>query len=184
MEVHPVTPDRWPDLAKLFGSNGAYSNCWCTWWILSSKEFSAARPGDRRTVLQDLVRADQEPGLLAYRQGVPVGWCAVGPRARFKRMMSPRSRVYGPVGEPEENWVVNCFFISRPDRGQGIATALLEAAVEFSRQHRARSLDGYPLINTAHGAASLYVGTLSMFQAAGFREIARNGDRPLMRIEF
>jgi len=80
--------------------------------------------------------------------------------------------------------VVNCFFISRPDRGQGIATALLEAAVEFSRQHRARSLDGYPLINTAHGAASLYVGTLSMFQAAGFKEIARNGDRPLMRIEF
>ena len=25
---HPVTPDRWPDLERLFGPHGAYSGCW------------------------------------------------------------------------------------------------------------------------------------------------------------
>ena len=65
VEVHPVTVDRWPDLLALFGPNGAYSNCWCTWWILPGKQFASALPGDRRALLEDLVRADETPGLLA-----------------------------------------------------------------------------------------------------------------------
>ena len=28
LTFHPVTPDRWPDLERLFGPRGAYSGCW------------------------------------------------------------------------------------------------------------------------------------------------------------
>ena len=28
LAVHPVTPDRWPDLERLFGPRGAYSGYW------------------------------------------------------------------------------------------------------------------------------------------------------------
>lgn len=165
----------------LFGANGAYSNCWCTWWILTGKEFSAALPEDRRQILADLVDSGEEPGLIAYQDGRPVGWCAVGPRSRYTRMMSTRSRVYGPVGTTKANWVVNCFFIHRRERGQGIASRLLEAAIAYAQAHGADSIDGYPLIDTTHGAAALYVGSLSMFESAGFVEVARVNNRPLMR---
>ncbi len=182
MEIHPVAPERWEDLATLFGSNGAYSNCWCTWWLLTGKEFASARPEERRAALAELVHSGAEPGLLAYQEGRPVGWCAVGPRTRFTRMMSQRSRVYRPVGDPEANWVINCFFIARKERGKGIASALLKEAVRFAFSRGASTIDGYPLPDdTSAGAASLYVGSVSMFTRAGFREINRVNNRPLMR---
>ncbi|MGH9894304.1 MAG: GNAT family N-acetyltransferase, partial [bacterium] len=148
-------PGRWSDLEKLFGPNGAYSNCWCTWWILAGKEFSAALPGERRSVLKDLVARGQRPGLLAYRDRQPVGWCAVGPRQRYTRMMSARSQVYGPPPESQGSWVINCFYTARPHRGSGVATALLEAAVLFARKSGASVLDAYPLLDDTHGSASL-----------------------------
>jgi hypothetical protein len=77
--VAPVVPERWEDLVALFGENGAYSNCWCTWFLLSGKDFTEAGNEGRRDLLADMVAEGREPGLLAYRDGEPVGWCAVGP---------------------------------------------------------------------------------------------------------
>ena len=62
------------------------------------------------------------------------------------------------------------------------ATELLEAAISFARKSGARTIDGYPLLDDSHGSASLYVGTYSMFHNAGFVEISRVRDRPLMRL--
>ena len=182
LTIVPVTPGRWSDLETLFGPNGAYSNCWCTWWIVTGKEFSEALPSQRRELLNELVADGHKPGLLAYRDRKPVGWCAVGPRQRYTRLMSSRSQVYRPVDDPQGNWVINCFFIDRAQRGTGVATELLEAAIAFARKSKARTLDGYPLLDGSHGSASLYVGTYSMFESAGFREISRVRDRPLMRL--
>lgn len=39
LEVHPVTPERWGDLEKLFGASGAYAGCWCMWWRSTRSEF-------------------------------------------------------------------------------------------------------------------------------------------------
>jgi GNAT superfamily N-acetyltransferase len=176
-----VTPGRWSDLEKLFGPNGAYSNCWCTWWVLTGKEFSQALPSQRRSLLENLVADGEKPGLIAYRDSEPVGWCAVGPRERYARMMSPRSRTFGPPEDTEGGWVINCFYIARPARGTGVATALLEAAVEFARKSGARFIDAYPLLDGSQGAASIFVGTYSMFARAGFKEVSRLRARPLMR---
>jgi hypothetical protein len=183
LTIAAVTASRWSDLETLFGPNGAYSNCWCTWWILSGKEFSEARPGDRRSILQGLVADGERPGLLAYRGKEPVGWCAVGPRRRYTRMMSLRSHVYRPPETTEGNWVINCFYIARPDRGSGVASALLEAAVSFAAKSGATVLDAYPLLDGSQSAASLFVGTYSMFAGAGFVEVSRVRERPLMRLE-
>ncbi|HEY3427623.1 MAG TPA: GNAT family N-acetyltransferase [Acidimicrobiia bacterium] len=183
MTIAPVTPGRWSDLETLFGPNGAYSNCWCTWWILTGKEFSEARPGDRRSILEGLVANGEKPGLLAYQGKEPVGWCAVGPRRRYTRMMSARSQVYHPPENSEGNWVINCFYIARAHRGTGVASVLLDAAVAFAAKSGATEIDAYPLLDGSQSAASLYVGTYSMFAGAGFVEISRVRERPLMRLE-
>jgi len=182
LEIHPATPDRWSDVLDLFGENGAYSNCWCTWWLLSSREWSDAAPDERRHVLQTKVSGGSQPGLLAYRDGDAVGWCAVGPRDWYARMNSPRARVYKRIDDAP-TWVVNCFFIRRDQRGSGIATALLAAAVDHAAGHGAAIIEGYPKDRDANpgAAADLFVGTLSMFRAAGFAEATRVGNRPLVR---
>lgn len=184
VDVRPASPDRLGDLLGLFGPGGAYSNCWCTWWILSAREFDEATPAARRAVLTGLVEEGGEPGLLAYRDGEAVGWCALGPRSRYARMMSPRSRVFRPVDDDPDQWVVNCFFIRRDVRGGGVSRALLSAAVDVARERGASRLDAYPVDTDDRPgarASDLYTGVLSSFLSAGFEEVARPGGRPLVR---
>lgn len=96
--------------------------------------------------------------------------------------MSTRSLVYKPPDELGGGWVINCFYIARPERGRGVATALLAGAVDHAFRNGATAIDAYPLEDTSHGAASLYVGTMSMFESAGFKELTPLRERPAMRL--
>jgi GNAT superfamily N-acetyltransferase len=180
LTILPATADRWQDLLRLFGPNGAYSNCWCTWWILRSRDWEATSAQERRSLLEGLVGSGAEPGLLAYLGDEPIGWCAVGPRRRYGRMMSTRSPVYRPLDD-EPSWVINCFFVARPHRGRGVAGELLREAVAFALRNGATRIEAYPRDDPC-SAAELYVGSLAMFRAAGFREVARMRGRPVVRL--
>lgn len=170
--IEPVIPDRWDDLVTLFGPNGAYSNCWCTWWRLSAKTWDAAGPDARREQLHETVRSGPAPGLLAYHDGAPVGWVAVAPRAEYPRLnRSPHTR---PVDDVPV-WSVTCFWIPRAQRRAGVATALLGAARDHAAQAGAPAIEGYPVDPAMRrvGASDAYTGTVPMFQRAGFAEMAR-----------
>lgn len=139
--------------------------------VVTSGEFATTPPEERQALLAGLVEEGSEPGLLAYRDGEAVGWCALGPRSRYARMMSPRSRV------------VNCFFVRA--RREGVARRLLAAAVRFSRLNGASRLEAYPVDTAARAgmqASDLFPGTLTMFLAAGFDEVGRPNGRPLVRL--
>jgi len=183
LDIRPVTPERWNDLERLFGPNGAYSNCWCTWWVLPGKVWEGTAPTARRAILQRLVAEGSEPGLLAYLDGEPVGWVAVGPRERYARMMSTRSKTYRPLDD-RPSWVINCFFIARPSRRRRVAAALLAAAVDYAFAHGAERIEAYPIDPGAQApnSANLYVGYLPAFLEAGFVEVARVGARPVVRL--
>jgi len=61
IEVHPITPERWDDLVSLFGPNGAYSNCWCTYWTWRTAEWERRTPKQRRAELRRQVAPHLEP---------------------------------------------------------------------------------------------------------------------------
>jgi len=39
LQFHPLTPERWTDLAKLFGERGGCGGCWCMYWEGSAHGF-------------------------------------------------------------------------------------------------------------------------------------------------
>jgi GNAT superfamily N-acetyltransferase len=182
IEIVPVTPDRWPDLLTLFGPTGAYSNCWCTWWIWRSADWERRSPAQRRRELERRVMAGEEPGLLAYEGDDAIGWCAVAPRDRYARLDNPRARTYRRLDD-RPSWVVTCFFIRRDRRRDGVATALLDAVGQFVAARGGSLIEGYPTEHPEHGPAAMYTGTVSMFRAAGFVEAARRGGRQLVGLE-
>lgn len=179
--IHPLTPDRWDDLERLFGRQGAYSGCWCMWWRLAGADYGAATGAGRKEQFRELVARGRIPGLLAYREGEPVGWCALAPRDEFPRF--ERSRYLKPIDE-RPVWSINCFYIAARQRGRGIATGLLRAAIDHARAQGATLLEAYPKETDARRAASsIYTGTATMFRAAGFEEVARrHPERPIMRL--
>jgi GNAT superfamily N-acetyltransferase len=179
--VRPVTPSRWQDLETLFGDRGAVAGCWCMWWRLPAKEWSEnAYEGNRRS-MRALVERGSRPGLLAYRDGAPVGWVSIAPREEFSRI--ERSRTLGPVDDAKV-WSIVCFYIHRNERGVGVGSALLEAAVDEAAKRGAKIVEAYPVDprggKTSNGSA--FTGLESMFRKAGFVEIARrSAGRPIMR---
>jgi len=181
LAVQPATAERWRDVERLFGERGACAGCWCMLWRLSHKDWQAGKGEGNRRALRRLVRGGAEPGLLAYQDGEPIGWCAVAPRADYPALA--RSRVLGPVDD-RPVWSVACLFVARPYRRQGVSARLLEAAAEHAGRHGATIVEGYPTVPSTDRApdAFLWTGTAAAFERAGFREVARRSPtRPIVR---
>jgi GNAT superfamily N-acetyltransferase len=182
LEIHPLTRDRWDDLVTLFDRPGDPRGCWCMFWRVRGRDFDKLWGGGAKAAFHEVVDQGPPPGLLAYRDGTPVGWCAVAPRESYPRIL--RSRVIGKLEDAPACWAVVCFYVVRGERRGGVAAALLEAAVDFAAEHGATSVEGYPKDTggARKGANELFVGSVAMFQAAGFEEAARNSpQRPVMR---
>ena len=176
LEIHPLTPKRLPDLAALFGQGGDPKWCWCAFYRVRGLTWSNATPAGNRKVLEKAVRTDaragRAPGLVAYRDGEAVGWVSLAPREEFDRL--EHSTVLARIDD-KPVWSIVCFVVGRKARGQGVAEALLGAAVAYARDHGARLLEAYP-VDTGGGrvpSANAYHGTLGMFERAGFRVVER-----------
>lgn len=180
VEIHPLTPERWPDLVALFGPRGACAACWCMWWRLSRPDFDAGKGGGNRDGLERYVRSGRVPGLLAYRGGAPVGWVAIEPREAYPRLA--RARTLAPV-DAAPAWSITCFFVARRHRGTGLTRALIDAAVRHAKASGASLVEAYPVdLRKRTGDAFVYTGAASTFRALGFEEVARRApSRPILR---
>ena len=167
----------WPDVERLFGVRGEPSRCWCRFFAFTGPEWSASTPEQRKIQLRDKFDGGAPAlGVLAFRGGNPVGWCAVEPRGCYPRIL--RSKVLTAAGpevgrDPGGNqvWSVSCFVVSPGQRRTGVAGALLAAAVEHAFAHGATVVEGYPVESAQRpnaGPADLYHGTFGLFLAAGF----------------
>lgn len=180
LDIQPLTPDRWADFQTLFGKNGACAGCWCQWWRLTRKVWTAQKGEGNRRAMRACVKAGPPPGLLAYANGQPVGWCAIAPREVFTRLAN--SRLLQPVDD-QPVWAVTCFFVARDFRRRGVSVALLQAAAAFVRERGGKILEGYPVEpKRAQPDAFVYTGLASAFREAGFTEILRrSATRPILR---
>ena len=181
LEFHPLTPERWVDLEKLFGERGACGGCWCMFWRLAHSDFVRQRGEMNRKAFRSLVDSGSVPGILAYVGGQPVGWCSIAPRETFPRLEN--SRVLKPI-DNEPVWSLVCFFVAKPFRRKGMSVKLLEAAVEYVRRQGGKIIEGYPFDHQKDGTPDpfVYTGLASAFRKAGFVEVARRSKtRPVMR---
>jgi len=190
IEVEPATPDRWDDVVAAFGRRGNDPSwCWCRRFLRDPDAPDADAGLTNRDALQaEIADAAVPPGLVAYLDGRPVGWTRVGPRRDFPLLWA--NRALAKVLEPDDGtWWVTCFAVDSRHRGLGVGSALLHAAVDFAGRHGASAVEGHPAdVGDASAArasgAAILTGTVAMFSAAGFTEVARTyPTRPVMRIE-
>jgi GNAT superfamily N-acetyltransferase len=190
VQVRPATPERWDDLVTVFGRRGNDPSwCWCQLFLSSGPDkLTSSRPtaDNRKALQQEVTHALQPPGLIAYVEDHPVGWSRVGPRSAFPRVQGNRALARLLPDDPGA-WWVTCFAVDSRHRGSGVASALLDAAVAFARDHGATAVEGHPVDVAAWRAtrvsgAALFTGTKTLFAAAGFSEVGRTFPaRPVMR---
>lgn len=184
--VRPLTPERWADLEAIFNARGCSvaRGCWCMFYRRSGDSPPPAgvtRARRNRAELRALARSDPPPGLIGYRGKVPVGWISLGPREHFRKL--ERSPVMKPVDD-RPVWSIICFVVPSEFRGQGVARALLEGAIAWARKRGVTLLEAYPVDKPGRRSDdSLWFGVKSMYDDAGFEEVARRRPaRPVVRL--
>jgi len=186
VEIHPLTPNRWDDLTTLFGRRGAYGGCWCMYFRITGREFTAGAGAVNRASLKSLVEDGRPTGLLAYADDTPVGWVALTPRADLGRLRRSPLR-QGDPADPRV-WSIPCLYVARGERGAGLTHELVAAACAHARRQGASVVEAMPLRERGRrDAAELYVGTRTLFAAHGFTVAAEPKAAPsrlVMRKEF
>lgn len=183
VEVRPVTPENWEDFLEVMGPRGGEAGCFCMFFRQTSQEFDENKGEPNKMAMKAIIDSGQVPGLVGYRDGVPVGWVQVGPREWYGRL--ERSRVTKPLDD-RPAWAITCFVIPKAHRRTGVATELLRAAVDHARSQGAELVEGYPLEPKSDEVPAIWswMGFPSMFESSGFVEVARRSEtRPFMRLE-
>ncbi|MGF1625097.1 MAG: GNAT family N-acetyltransferase [Alphaproteobacteria bacterium] len=175
-----ATPDRWPDIEALFSPCAEARRCWCAFWYRPKHEFLAGRGEGNRRFLEQMIACDRSPGIIAYRDGAPAGWCGVAPRQGQVRLAA--SRTLAPVDDAPV-WSITCFVIGKTHRRQGLMRPLIEAAVTHAAAHGATVVEAYPIDPQRKLASGeIHTGLVSAFRDLGFQEVARRSPlRPIMR---
>jgi GNAT superfamily N-acetyltransferase len=180
-EAHSLTIDRWKDFEQLFGERGACGGCWCMWGRLTAKQYDQGRGEKNKRAMKLLVTKGAEPGILGYLNGVPIAWCAVAPRADYPRLAT--SRIFAPLDD-KPVWSIVCLFIAKEHRRAGVSSKMLKAAVAFAKSKGAKIVEGYPhdIGKKLEPDAFVWMGMMSAYEKAGFKEAARrSAKRPVVR---
>ncbi|WP_251151763.1 GNAT family N-acetyltransferase [Cellulosimicrobium sp. Marseille-Q4280] len=198
VEVRPANEASWDDLVAVFGDRGYPAVCWCQRQVLGDRVWYGTPPEERARLLHEQTScgdpdAPATSGLVAYLDGEPAGWVAVGPRPSYRRLRgSPVPWKGRPVGSEQDKddddvWAVACFVVRAGFRGLGLTYDLARAAVGFAREHGAAAIEGYPILEPS-GAPVTWgensVGSVQAFRAAGLEEVARpTTRRRVMRLD-
>ncbi|MGH2472861.1 MAG: GNAT family N-acetyltransferase [Candidatus Limnocylindria bacterium] len=178
LEIRPLTAARVDDVKTVMRGTWG-STCWDLFPRYTAAQqrdlgITNAGPGTaeakRRAVLAKLARRRKNSaGLVAYRSADPIGFVSLGPRSDFS--VVEKSRATPPVDDVAV-WVIPCITVRRGHRGQGVAVAMIRAAVEYAGKRGAPAVEAYVRAGgkRVHDDYAFF-GTRAMFDKAGFREV-------------
>jgi len=121
LRIIPVSETPWDDVVQVFGTRGDPAGCWCQYFKVSNKEWNGdPRAKFRELLRQQAYREGPGPGLVAYADGEPAGWCAVEPRSRYPRILSSRIALSGrqDPDDDESVWAITCLVVRVGQRHQ------------------------------------------------------------------
>jgi GNAT superfamily N-acetyltransferase len=178
LTIRPLTAARVDDVKTV--TRGTWgSACWDLFPRYTAAQqrelgITGSGPGTaeskRRAALAKLARRRKNSaGLVAYEGREPIGWISLGPRYDFSRV--DNSRATPPVDDVPA-WVIPCITVRRGHRGQGVAVAMIRAAVEYAGKRGAPAVEAHPRAagKRVHDDFAFF-GTEAMFRKAGFRKI-------------
>lgn len=183
VKFFPLTKNRWHDFESLFGERGACGGCWCMLWRLTRSQFEKQKGEANRKLMKHIVASNEIPGIIAYLDSEPIGWCAVAPREKYPVL--ERSRILKRIDDSQV-WSITCFYIDKRFRRVGLTSAFLEFIIDYCRQQGVKMIEGYPIDSEKPDVPPpfAWTGFASAFREAGFVEVARRSKtRPVMRYE-
>jgi GNAT superfamily N-acetyltransferase len=167
--TEPISPERLPDYlgffdGPAFSNNPRWRGCYCIYplhdhqahaWSVDDAEGNRARASS-------CVQSCQTSGVLAYNEaGEVVGWCNAGPALLYPALRDLPGAMNGKLG------AIFCFVVAPAWRGQGVARALLDGALQLLKDLGVEEVEANPRADTQDPADNHW-GPLGLYLSAGF----------------
>lgn len=196
--IKRLTPDIATDFFDFF-DNRAFSDnspegpCYCTRFQMTKEEEKSefshveALGGGSvgfmrvlRNIAERQIESGALQGYLAFADGISIGWCNCNDKANFPMESGNGRRLYAPAEKREK--VVVCFEIAPEYRGKGVATALLQRAVDDARSEDYVAVEGFPLLRGERYEWD-FTGPIRLYEKLGFVKTSESDRFIVMRKE-
>ena len=174
-EVQELEGSTWEAFAELVErNNGVYGGCWC----IGYHRECGQKGIDYRTVKEDLVRSGRaHAALVLDGEGLAQGWCQYGSPDELSNIKHRRE--YDKEPPPRPDWRITCIFVDKRHRGQGVARAALEGALEQIGRRGGGLVEAISEVTAGREAQGrfLFSATVELFEQYGFergREVGKH----------
>ena len=197
--IKPLTKELIPDYFDFFNNraftdNPPWGGCYCICWQMTKEEeraqlhdqveaYGGGEENFMRALREIVVRqitSGALRGYLAYIDGLSIGWCNVNDKANFPVESTIGARLHAPAEKREK--AVVCFEIAPEYRGKGVATALLNRALDDARAEGYIAVEGFLQIHKERCEWD-YSGPLRLYEKFGFIKISEKDGTVVMRKE-
>lgn len=146
--------------AKAFETNPNWAGCYCQFYLDTDADIEGAEVTAERNRQKacDRIASGTMRGYLAFDGDEVVGWVAANKANNFAQL-PPTS---------EDTARILCFIVEPNHQGKGVATALLDFAIEDLTTQGFTTVEAAPLASDEF-AFWAYRGKLSTFLKAGFQ---------------
>ena len=150
--IRQLDTSTWDAFAELVErNNGVYGGCWCIGY----------HPECVRT-------GRAHAALVIDENGAAQGWCQYGSPEELPGIKHRRE--YDKDPPPLPNWRISCIFVDKRHRGQGIARAGLEGALDQIARLGGGLVEAIPEVTAGREAQGrfLFSATVELFEQYGF----------------
>jgi ribosomal protein S18 acetylase RimI-like enzyme len=170
--TRPLDASTWGAFAELVErNNGVYGGCWC---IVHHVEYQRGT-SDPRTLKEELVRSGRAHAALVFDDDdVVQGWCQYGSRDELRLR---HTREYAKDPPPPARWRITCIFVDKRHRGQGVARAAVEGALDEIAAAGGGLVETISEVTAGREAQDrfLFSATVELFERYGFTRIRQVG---------
>jgi len=173
-----VTPSDFAALAALFERD--HSPCYCRYYHFTgtNKEWEARCAVEPEKNREELQGALEGTGVVAVDADAIVGWMKLVPQRTLTKLLA-RSPYKGL--ESPDTYSIGCFLVDPTRRRQGVARAMVEAAIPIARALGATYLEAYPRVFEGMHEGEQWTGPYAMFESLGFAIHRDQPQYPVMR---
>lgn len=146
-------------------NNGIFGGCWC----IAYHPEAGQKDISHRDVKEDRVRTDRaHAALVLDEKGLAQGWCQYGSPEELSNIKHKRRYEEDPPAVPD--WRITCFYVDKRHRGQGIARAALEGALDQIATLGGGLVEAIPEVTAGREAQGrfLFSTTVELFEQYGF----------------
>lgn len=164
--IKTLDASRWGTFAELVErNNGIFGGCWCIGYHPECGQKGISH----RVVKEDRVRTGRaHAALVLDDDGAAQAWCQYGSPEELSGIK--HKRAYDKDPPPHPAWRITCIFVDRKHRGQGLARAALEGALDQIARAGGGLVEAISEVTVGRDASGrfLFSASVELFEQYGF----------------